>query len=264
MYQISLISTYVGSSFEDIFGILIVGAVEIGFVIFSSWIVGLVFLIGAEADRSCEIVFVDEELNLADFTCRASIVVDDDDVGFETPDRSLLLLFVDVCDWVVLGLYGNTDDGVLLPVGLTDSFEDGFGCWIALGIWEVFEDEIRGFLGNDDGIDFGSVLIEIDFVSGSFFFSSLVEGVKLVFLIDWITVEFVDWVLGLVIGIVIVNFDCLVSLVDDEIGLVFVEIFLTSVLVGDDNEFIFLGITDDDVVDFFGVIVGRGFVLVLL
>jgi hypothetical protein len=53
-------------------------------------------------------------------------------------------------------------------------------------------------------------------------------------------------------------------LVDDEIGLVFVEIFLTSVLVGDDNEFIFLGITDDDVVDFFGVIVGRGFVLVLL
>jgi hypothetical protein len=68
----------------------------------------------------------------------------------------------------------------------------------------------------------------------------------------------------LAIGIVIVNFDCLVSLVDDEIGLVFVEIFLISVFVGDDNEFIFLGITDDDVVDFFGVIVGRGFVLVLL
>ena len=65
-------------------------------------------------------------------------------------------------------------------------------------------------------------------------------------------------------GIVIVNFDCLVSLVDDEIGLVFVEIFLISGLVGDDRGLIFFGIADEDIVDFFGVVAGRGFVFVLL
>ena len=107
-----MVSTYVGSLFADSFGIFIVDAVEIGFVIGSSGIVGLVFFIGAEVDRSCDIVFVDEELNLVGLTCRESIV---DDAGFATPGRSLLLL-IDVCDWVVLGLYGNTDDGTLFPV----------------------------------------------------------------------------------------------------------------------------------------------------
>jgi hypothetical protein len=50
----------------------------------------------------------------------------------------------------------------------------------------VFEDEIKGFLLIDDGIVFGSVLIEIDFVSTDcFFFSSLFVEIGFVFLIDW-------------------------------------------------------------------------------
>lgn len=207
--------------------------------------------------------FVDEEFIFVDLICRESI----DDEGLEIPVRSLLL-FVDVCDWVVLGLYGNIDDGAALLLvvgGLTGSFEDCFCCWVVLGIWEVFEDEIRGFLVNDDdGIVFGSVLIGTDFVSGGFFFSSFVEGGRVVFLTDWFTVAFVDWVLGLVIGIVIVNLDCLVSFVDDEIGFVVVEIFLISVFVGDDIVLIFLGIVDEEIVDFFDVVEGRIFVFVLL
>ncbi len=97
--DILLMFTYVVSLFEDSFGIFIVDVDGRGLVIFSSLIVGLVFFTGAEVDRSCEVVFADEELILVDLTCRESINDDDVDAGFETPDRSLLLLlFVDVCD----------------------------------------------------------------------------------------------------------------------------------------------------------------------
>jgi len=269
---------YVGSLFAENFGIFIPDVGGRGLVIISSFIVGFVFFTGTEVDRSWEIVFVDEELILVDLTCRES--TDDDEASFETANRSLLLLlllFVDVCDWVVLGLNCNVDDDVLLTVGvvgLIGSFEDCFCCWFVLVIWGVFDDEIRGFLVIVDGIDFCSVFIEIDFVSGSFFFSSFVEDTRLVFLTDWIVFEFVDWVLDLVIGIVIVNFDCLLSLVDDEIGLVFVEIFLISVLVAaaaadddeddDDNWLTFFGIDDDGMVDFFGVVEERVLVLVFV
>jgi hypothetical protein len=45
---------------------------------------------------------------------------------------------------------------------------------------------MRGFLvtDDDDGRDFGSVLIGIDLVSGTFFLSSFVEDETFVFLID--------------------------------------------------------------------------------
>jgi len=95
-----LMFVYVRSLFEDIFGILIVDADGRGLVILSSLIVGFVFFTGAEFDRSCGIVFVDEEFILVDLTCRESID-EDDEASFEIPDRSLLLLlllFVDVCD----------------------------------------------------------------------------------------------------------------------------------------------------------------------
>jgi len=90
--------------------------------------------------------------------------------------------------------------------------------WFVSVIWEVFEDELRGFLVITNRLDFSSVFIEIDFVCGRFF-SSLVEDIRLVFLIDWIAVEFVDWVLRLIISFVIVNFDCLLSLVGDGVVL---------------------------------------------
>lgn len=223
---------------------------------FSSLIVGLVFFIGIELG----IDFVDEALIFVDLICRESM----DDNGLEIPVRSLLLLlFVDVCDWVVLGLNGKPVDEVLLTVefvDLTGSLEDCFCCWLVLVIWGVFEDEMRGFLvtDDDDGRDFGSVLIGIDLVSGTFFLSSFVEDETFVFLIDWTLEALVDWALGFDMGIVIVNFDCLLSLPDDEIGFVLVEIFLISffvvVVVDEDEEeeswVVFLGIVEEDIDSF--------------
>ncbi len=239
---------------DEIFGIFIVDVDGRGLMRFSSFIVGFVFFIDIEVG----IDFVDDEFIFVDFICRESI----DDRGLEIP---LLLLFADVCDWVVLGLNGNADDDDALLtdefVGLTGSWEVCFCCWLVLVIWGVFEDEIRGFLvTDDDARDFGSVLIGIDFVSGTFFLSSFVVDRTFVFLIDWTFEELVDWVLGFDIGIVIVSFDCLLSLVDDEIGLVLVEIFLISVFVVVDEEeeedswVVFFGTVDDDIVGFLDVV----------
>ena len=57
---------------------------------FSSFVDGFVFLIGAEVERG----FAAEELIFVGLTERESI----EDETFEFPVRSLLLLFVDVCD----------------------------------------------------------------------------------------------------------------------------------------------------------------------
>lgn len=220
---------------------------------FSSFDVGLVFLTGADAERSCEIVFVDEvgAAILVVLTCRES-AVDVDEAGFAIPERSLLLVvvFVDVCDWVVLGLNGAVDDVVLLTdvVDLFDSFEDNFCCccWFVLVIGEGLVDGTSGFFVTGDDIGFGSVFIETGLVSVGFFFSSFVEDTTFVFLVDEFVVEFVDCVLDLDTGIVIVNLGGFVSLVDDEIGFVFVEIFLRSVLFVVDVVFVFVDEDDDD------------------
>ena len=231
-------------------GIFIVDVVGRGLMIFSSLLPGFVFFIGTELG----IDFVDAALIFVGFICREST----DDDGLEIPVRSLLV--VDVSDWLVLGLNGNPDDEDLLVFELADltgSWEDCFCCWLVLLIGEAFEDETRGFLvTDDDGRGFGSVFTGVDLVSGTFFLSSFVEDGRFVFLIDWAFEAFVDWLLGFAIGIVIVNFDCLESLLDDEIGLVLVEIFLISVLlvVDDDAEeegwVVFFGVAEEDTAGF--------------
>ena len=92
---------------------------------------------------------------------------------------------------------------------------------------------MRGFLVIDEERGFGSVLMGVDLLSETFFFSSLVEDGRLVFFTDCKFEELPEEVFGLAIGIVIVSLDCLLSFVDeeDEIGLVLFEIFLISVFV---------------------------------
>jgi hypothetical protein len=83
-------------------GILRVDATKIGFILISSLFVGLVFFTGTEADRSCEIVFVDEEFGFTPLIGRASID-DDDEVGFETIEMKKQKIYL-----IVFFLFSST------------------------------------------------------------------------------------------------------------------------------------------------------------
>lgn len=243
------------SVFAESFGIFIVDVDGRGFVRFSSIIVGLVFLIGAEFGRD----LVVGVLILVDLIGRDSF----DDEGLGVVVRSFCWLIVDVWHWLVFGLKGPVDEvEVLFTVelaDLTDSLVDCFCCWLVLLIGDGFDDEINGFFVIELAGGFDSVLIGVDLLSKPFFFSSFVDDGGFAFLTDGIFDALVDWFLLFEIGIVMVNFDCLLSSVDDdEIGLVVVEIFFTSVLAVVEDEQadwagVFFDIVGGKIEGFFGV-----------